>query len=108
MNSHINIIRIFDDYIAELNSRKNDPIVKKGIEDFKQQFIDLRTTIDELRHEMHLAKMALAADSKENRNGKKASVSHANHVNLKKRYRSYKKLFEKTKTEFGKFENKWL
>ncbi|HEX4851193.1 MAG TPA: hypothetical protein VFV08_10320 [Puia sp.] len=108
MNSHINIIRIFDDYVAELSTRKNEPIVKKGIEEFKQQFIDLRKSIDELRHEMHLAKMSLAADSRQNKNGKKISVSKTIHVGLRKRYRNYKKLFEKVKADFGKFENKWL
>ena len=71
MNSHINLIRIFDDYVAELSARKNEPVVKKGIEEFKQQFIDLRQSIDELRHEMHMAKMSLAADSRQSKNGKK-------------------------------------
>lgn len=108
MNSHINFIRIFDDYVAELSSRKNEPAIKKRIEEFKQEFIDLRKSIDELRHELHLAKMSLGAESRGGRNGKKISVSRSIHIDLRNRYRSYRKVFEKTKTEFSKFENKWL
>ena len=65
MNSHINIIRIFDDYIAELSSKKNVPAIKEGIDQFKKEFVSLRQQIDDLRHEMHLSKMTLAADSKQ-------------------------------------------
>jgi len=60
MNSHINIMRIFDDYIAELHQKKNEPTVKNGIEIFSNNH-QPEKGIDELRHEMHLAKMTLAS-----------------------------------------------
>ena len=108
MNSHINILRIFDDYIDELRSKKNEAAVKNGIESFQQQFVGLRKEIDELRHEMHLAKMTLAASSKQLKDADKKSVSKGNHSELKKRYAAYKKNFEQVKKEFGQFESKWL
>ncbi len=64
MNSDINVLRIFDDYVAELASKNSDPAVKGGVAGFKKEFILLRTEIDELRHEMHLCKMSLSADAR--------------------------------------------
>jgi len=108
MNSDINILRIFDDYITELKSKKNEPAVKNGIESFQQQFVSLRKEIDELRHEMHLDKMTLAAHSKQIKTLDKKTFSKGNHAGLKKRYAAYKKNFDKIKKEFGQFESKWL
>jgi len=108
MNSHINIIRIFDDYIGELSSKKNVPAVKEGIDHFKKEFVSLRKEIDDLRHEMHLAKMTLAADSKESSKAGTKSSSKLNHKELSKRYSDYRKNFERIKKEFGQFEAKWL
>ena len=51
MNSDITILRIFDDYLTELSSKKEKPQVQKGIKNFQQQFINLRKEIDDLKHE---------------------------------------------------------
>lgn len=40
MNADITVLRIFDDYIAEI--KKNDPQTKGVISDFQKQFIDFR------------------------------------------------------------------
>lgn len=108
MNSHINIIRIFDDYVAELRTRKNVTAVKERTDQFKKEFVSFRQQIDDLRHEMHLAKMALAADSKQSSKTGSKSASKLNHRELGKRYREYRKNFERIKKEFGRFEAKWL
>jgi len=108
MNSHINIIRIFDDYITELSSKRHEPAVKKGIENFGTQFIELRKQIDDLRHEMHLAKMALAAESKQSKGTGGGPIPKSIHAALKRQYLRYRRLFERTKKEFAQFENKWL
>lgn len=107
MNSHINILRIFEDYVDELKSKKNEPTVKSGIENFQQHFLNLRKQIDELRHEMHLAKMNLAAYARQ-KIADKQSFSTSTHAELKKLYTTYKKTFDRVKKEFGQFENKWL
>ena len=107
MNSHINILRIFEDYVDEIKAKKNEPAVKNGIEQFQQHFVNVRKQIDDLRHEMHLAKMSLAAYAKQKLPDKK-SFSAKTHADLKKLYGTYKKAFEKTKKEFSLFENKWL
>ena len=108
MNSDINVLRIFDDYLTELEAKKNEPEVSEGINHFKQQFVMLRTEIDELRHEMHLIKMKLAALAKENLplDSKPALVE--TQAVLQKRYAAFNKTFNKIKKEFGLFEGKWL
>ena len=108
MNSDINVLRIFDDYIAEITHAANNTEAAEGIEKFKNKFIDLRKEIDEMRHEMHLHKMKLAAWSRENKEYTPEDYRTDNHAVLEKRYINYKKDFEQVKTNFGSFASKWL
>ena len=108
LNSDINVLRIFDDYLIELNSKKNIPEVITGIKHFKEQFVSTRKEIDELKHEMHLIKMKLAAAAKENKPPDTKTSSTYNHNALQKRYAVFKKTFNKVIKEFALFEGKWL
>jgi hypothetical protein len=108
MNLDINILRIFDDYVQELQSKINEPDIKKGIGHFEKQFAILRSEIDELKHEMHLLKMKLAAYAREKKGLDIKTYKADNHVNLRKRYKVYRKNFEKLKNEFRRFEGEWL
>ena len=108
LNAEINVLRIFDDYVKELSTFSKEPEVKTGIAHFKKQFEKSRMEIDELRHEMHMIKMKLAGYSRENKTIDYRTYKSDNHSGLKKRYLAYRKLFEKIKQEFGRFEAKWL
>ena len=108
MNSDINVLRIFDDYLAELSCQKNEAEVKSGIADFGKQFVKLRNEIDVMRHEMHLHKMKLAALSREMKPFTYDAYKADTHDALNKRYSAFRKTFGKTKKEFGAFESKWL
>lgn len=108
MNSDITILRIFDDYLEELSSKKGEPQVRKGIEGFQQRFINLRKENDELKHEMHLLKMKLAAYSKTGEAIDSNTYQADNHEELKSRYDNFRKVFDKMKIDFGNFEAKWL
>jgi archaellum component FlaC len=108
LNADINVLRILNDYIVELENKKNLPEVSKGTINFKKQFADLRKQIDELSHEMHLIKMKLAGTARENKPLTKKSFSEDNHKALKRRYASFRKAFNKVKKEFARFEGKWL
>ena len=108
LNSDINVLRIFDDYLLELKSKKNMPEVNTWIIHFKQKFISLRKEIDELRHEMHLIKMKLAAAARDNKPLNKKTSTVDNPDALKNRYTAFRKTFNKTKKEFGLFEGKWF
>src|SRR5215831_106815 len=106
LNSEINMLRIFDDYIKELSSSNKEAEVKTGIVHFKKQFEGFRKEIDELRHETHMIKMKLAGYSREKKNIDYKTYKSDNHSAIKKRYLAYRKLFEKIKKEFGRFEGK--
>ena len=108
LNSDISVLRIFNDYLLELESKKKLPELVKGIDHFKKQFSGMRKVIDELSHEMHLIKMKLAAAARENKPPAKKSSSGDNHLDLKKRYAAFRKTFTKAKKEFGLFEGQWL
>ncbi len=109
LNFDITVLRIFDDYLAELQSRKiNVPDVINGIIEYKRLFIDLRKEIDDLRHDMHLNKMKLAAATRDNKPLKDKISSLENHGVLKSQYASYRKTFSQIKKEFGQFEGTWL
>jgi chromosome segregation ATPase len=108
MNFDINVLRIFNDYLAALSTKKEESEVNKGISQFEQQFTDLRKEIDDLRNEMHLLKMKLAAFAREKKPLDYKTYQTDNHTALKKRYLAFRDHFEKIKKEFGNFESKWL
>ena len=104
MNADINVLRIFDDYLKELTQKKNSASVLKGIESYKKQFSDLRIAIDELKHEMHLNKMKLAASGKTQNEPVENIEDIVHHKEMKERYNAFRKIFDKTKNEFQKLE----
>jgi len=108
MNSDISVLRIFDDYLKELGSKRNEEEAKNKIEDFQKQFTDRRKEIDELRDEMQIMKMKLGALSRENRPLDKAAYDADNHKELKEKYLLFRKTFDKMNDEFISFGSKWL
>jgi len=108
LNADINVLRIFEDYIQELKSLKAEQEVKSGIELYNKQFQQARKEIDDLRHEMHMVKMQLGEYSREKKKIDLKSKLNRDRIALKKRYIEFRKFFEKSKKEFGKFEAKWL
>ena len=108
LNNDINILRIFADYLMELKAKKMEPEVKEGIDEFKKKFEKSREEIDELRHEMHLLKMKLAADSRNQKLISYKTYRADKHSELKKRWLAQRKKFDHLKKEFSGFEGKWL
>jgi hypothetical protein len=108
MNSDINVLRIFSDYLGELAAKKNDPGVKTGIDYFEKEFIAQRKEIDALRDQMHLLKMKLASDSRKSKLLDYRTYQADNHPDLKKRYLAFRKTFETVKNKFKDFEGKLL
>jgi hypothetical protein len=103
MNSDISVLRIFADYLIELDSIKNRPDVMAKIDHFKQEFITFRKTIDELRHEMQLIKMKLAAATRDYEQANVKTSSAYDHNALKNRYTAFRNTFNKEKKEFVLF-----
>jgi hypothetical protein len=108
MNADINVLRIFDDYLAEITSKNKSGDVLKRIKEYQAQFLNLRNNIDDLRHEMHMNKMNLAAMAKKPQSSLKSIRKTIKYRELKSRYRLFRKTFDKTKREFQRFENRLM
>ncbi len=105
MNEDINVLRIFDDYVADIIANKVNAEVINRLDVFKKEFISLRKQIDALRHEMHLNKMELAEIAKEPKCPKQNIKRTIDFKVLKERYTAFKNEFNKTKKAFQKFCN---
>lgn len=108
MNFDINVMRILEDYLAELTPKSHEPEVKEGIERFEKDLVNGRKDVDDLRHEMHILKMKLAAYSRENKTITDETYTADNHEAIKGRYLTFRENFENTKKDFTGFEEKWL
>jgi len=108
LNFDIDILRIFDDYLYKLANKENEPEVRSGVAYFKKQFTIARKEIDQLRHNMHLLKMELAAYSREGKNLAPDDLEGNDHSTLKKHHARFRRNFNKLKMTFSDFESKWL
>jgi len=108
MNADIDILRIFDDYLAEITLKNNTNDVVKRIKEYQAQFLNLRNNIDDLRHEMHMNKMNLAAMAKKPRSSVKSIGRTIKHREVKHLYKLFRKTFDRTKKEFRRFENRLM
>jgi hypothetical protein len=104
MNEDINVLRIFEDYLAELKLQSNSEALNEQLNNYKDQFMQLRKELDELRHEMYLIKMKLAAIAKTDNIAVEEIKNDINHSHCKDHYKIFRKKFNKTKKEFKKFE----
>lgn len=101
LNHDINILRIFDDCIAETKQKpgaEQDDIFSL----FQEKFMQMRQEIDALRHMMHLHKTNLVHDA---RNAGPASESMEpldDHATVKRRYTQYRQDFNQLMTDFSR------
>jgi hypothetical protein len=108
MNADITILRIFDDYLESLADGKNKQDHRSVTAEFKDEFVLIRKKMDELKHEMHLQKMKLAANTREGKTIDKKLYQTDNHAALKNHYSSYRRDFEKIKASFELIKDNWV
>ncbi len=106
MNSDIDLLRIYNDYLQELKSLHNAIKLNKEIERFETAFSDLRNEIDTLRNEMHLLKMKLATFIREKKQLAYSEYKTDNHKLLKKKYVSLSKKFGSLKADLKELVKK--
>ena len=107
MNYYINLLRILEDYLAELDPQTNSAGIKEDMDGFKTRFVKLRKEIDDLRHEMHILKMILAAYAREGKAITQETYKADNHEALEKRFVALQASFNTLKEDFAGFEGKW-
>ena len=106
MNSDIDLLRIYNDYLQELKALHNALKLKKEIERFEAAFSSLRNEIDTLRNEMHLLKMKLATFIREKKQMDYSVYKTDNHKLLKKKYVSLSKKFGSIKADLKQLVKK--
>ena len=106
MNSDIDLLRIYNDYLQELKALHNTLKLKKEIERFETAFSSLRNEIDTLRNEMHLLKMKLATFIREKKQLAYSEYKTDNHKLLKKKYVSLSKKFGSIKADLKELVKK--
>ena len=106
MNSDIDLLRIYNDYLQELKALHNALKLKKEIERFETAFSSLRNEIDTLRNEMHLLKMKLATFIREKKQLAYSDYKTDNHKLLKKKYVSLSKKFRSIKADLKELVKK--
>ena len=99
MNSDIDLLRIYNDYLQELRAMHSELTLKNEIERFEIAFASLREQIDTLRNEMHLLKMKLATFIREKKELDYSDYKSDNHVLIKKKYGSLSKKFDALKKD---------
>ena len=103
INADITVLRILNDYMVDKSAKNKDADTAHRINYFKEAFSKLRKEMDELRHEMHLNKMNLAASGKTQNESAENIEEAIHHQEVKERYNAFRKTFDKTKKEFQQF-----
>lgn len=105
LNFYINVLRIFDESLESRSGDKNKNQLRKKVDFFRKGFIEIRTDIDDLRHEMHLVKMKLAAFSRQAEPEIDEQEQAATDQLIRKRFTALQKKFHSLKEAFILFED---
>lgn len=104
MNEDINVLRILQDYINDGKTKTTDAATLDKLNTYLSIFVDTRKELDDIRHEMYLNKMRIAAMEKAD-NAQEGDVEKdIHHEEIKKRYEDFKAKFKEMKKEFKKLE----
>jgi hypothetical protein len=106
MNEDINVFRILQDYINDGKTKTTDAATLDKLNTYLSIFVGTRKELDDIRHEMYLNKMRIAALEKAD-NAQEGDVEKdIHHEEIKKRYEDFKAKFKEMKKEFKKLEIK--
>jgi hypothetical protein len=106
MNEDINVLRILQDYINDGKAKTTDEQTIDRLNTYGAIFVDIRKELDDIRHEMYLNKMRIAALEKSDAAQEDDVEKSIGHEELKKRYEDFKLKFKDLKKEFKKFDFK--
>jgi predicted RNase H-like nuclease (RuvC/YqgF family) len=103
LNLDINLIRIYKDYLNELTAAVQDNSVGANVRAFEQTLENYRTEIDELKNDLHLLKMKLAAYTRKQKVFDHETYKADDHAGIKQRYTAFRKKFDTLKNELSVF-----
>jgi len=108
LNYDIEIIKIFEDHLASIASHNAAKKLLPQIEQFQNQLICQREVIDELKHDLNISERQLAAFVREMVPVGFENERLDNHSELRKRFLTFRNLFEDLKSRFRQFETEWM
>lgn len=106
LNLDINLLRIFNDRLKEMLTEHKAKEIKITSSGFEKRFNDIRLTIDDLRHRMHIEKMKLAAMTREKTNEDFKINTPENYESIHNDFIAFRIVFNELKSDFLGFENK--
>jgi hypothetical protein len=98
-------ILIFERHLEELVNSYTGENISAEIEKFQNQFICQKEVIDVLKHDLNTSERQLAAFARELSGNALESVKMDNHVRLRERMITFRKLFTELKEDFRRFES---
>jgi hypothetical protein len=101
-------IKIFEDHLSAILKRNNKNDVPAQVEHFQNQFILQKEVIDYLKHDLHVSERQLAACVYEMSADGIDNIKMDNHETLRQRMITFRKIYRELKTEFRRFEMRWM
>jgi hypothetical protein len=105
LNFYINTLRIFNDSLEQRKAVINEQEINNKIDYFTQAFEIVRKDIDDLKHDMHLVKMKLAAYFRESDQTSDKDYLTEEYTILYKHFTALHKKYETLKEEYIQFES---
>lgn len=106
LNFYTEMIQIFEAHLENIvTSNLENKDMLGEIEHFQNQFIRQREVIDELKHDLHISEMQLAAFTHEMTPVGYEFERLDNHSGLRERFFIFRKIFNELKEEFHSFES---
>lgn len=105
LNFYKEEINIFENHLELLINERSDSAVKAQVEKFQNQFICQKEVIDILKHDLNTSERQLASFVRQLSGLGLESIKMDNHVNLRERMRTFRKLFKELKDDYRNFES---
>lgn len=97
-------INIFEHHLENVSDDNNSIEVNAQMEHFQNQFILQKEVIDYLKHDLHVAEKQLVGYVKQVYGKGLDYIRMDNHVTLRERMKTFRKLYDELKNDFRRFE----
>jgi hypothetical protein len=100
-------ILILEKHLEHLVNVNEHPEAKAKIEQFQNQFICQREVIDVLKHDLYTSEKQLANFARELNSSGIETIKMDNHVHLRERIKTFRRIFNDLRADFRQFESGW-
>ena len=101
-------LRVLNKFLEQVAGKNTALDALKGIEHFQNQFIRQKEVLDELLHEIHSNERELLGLMKGMKDSQIDKARFSDHVAIRERVETYRKIYAEMKEEFMRFVARWL